>query len=517
MSYTSFHVGMLILLLSGMGFLFYRDRVLHPLSAKLPSWINVLTAGLVTGVVLLLLGILKPDVLTGYIDEIVVLGVLLLALFYWSSQNPNVADILKSWGFVGLITLFLLVSYGSTLLDRIVEIGTGGVKLTALVVEQKVTPQIDKEREFKPEVILSTELLGLGDKSKQDAALFRLEAYTTGADLVLHMDRILPEADQHRLRWAKDVYDKAEKGGATIETVRRLRNYQLWDKVVKYESFSELFERELKPKFMEALAEEKKGNRGRAQRIVRGDVIKMIEEKDEWRSFSGKVYYYSHLLSYIYMFSQDEERAMRQIYDAVVRFPDDINANNLLGAFLWAIRSDALGAARYMERSLAIARNLQEHVQNGYSQTLNRLIEHKAGGNVRSEIVDHEMAALEGHRKAYQQQLMDRYARAQIELKNSIAYFLTVEGLEKEKARQYAREVYEANPKHHYYIDTHAYALARFAEHGEKGKEDIREGLRLFNKAEAIAKQLTDRNRRRNALDIIHLHMNVARDELSRR
>lgn len=183
MCYNQFHIGLLILILLVAVLIIKRDVLSLLLNRYSAFWRGVFAIGFLVASVFVVQGILEPDLPAYYLHEGVLIVLLFLAVLYLATRTPALVEIMKSWGFVGLLVILLLFLCGPSIFNRIVEIGTGGIKLTPPTTEKGMISQRDKEKQFKPELILSDTILKMGERIEQDTAMYRIEAYKITATL----------------------------------------------------------------------------------------------------------------------------------------------------------------------------------------------------------------------------------------------------------------------------------------------------------------------------------------------
>jgi tetratricopeptide (TPR) repeat protein len=496
------------------GFLLFMLAALLVLKLKQPAWHALgWSVVLVVGLIVFSLGrIWLKD--RYYVDETVAIAGGGLLLFYWASQNKNVLEILKSWGFVALTLMLAVVFFGPDLLERVTEIGTSGLKLAQPTDRRQVLARLNREPHVAPKELLAV-ALQVKAVAEKDVAVLRIRAYHLAANMITYADTVLSPEARRRETWANEIHQKAVKGQLLIDQRETKRHVDSWATVLRYEEFARFFEKHLEKDLKQAKRDEELGKRNRAARIVR-KLLSRLQDSDA-EKFAGSVYYYHYLLIQLHLYFRDLEATVTSAYEGVTRFRDDMNANLGLAEVLWFENSDALTAKRYYERALESATQTAATIDEEHRLTLGALTAARlqATGPKR-DIIDREIDEVMKHRdSSVGKSLQGRYKGAQIALKNTIAYLAAVEGIDETKARAYAEEVYQSESTRPEYVDTYGYVKLRFAGGGETGKTEAKGALNLLKTAEELAKRrISDRDDLQGMLQTIRSHQREALQHL---
>jgi hypothetical protein len=515
MSYNLFLLGIAVSIFSAAVLVaIFANRVAdQPIHGFWTAYWAVLLAG---GAGLILAGTyLISDVY--YVDQLVVLGLVTLLILYTAATNEKGADIVKSSTFLILLLFSILLFAAPQLLDRLTEIGTGGLKFAAL--ERTDYSAIEREKSFKPTRLLRKLVRkekpdAFENVVQQDAAMGRIEGYKLSAALSPYMEREMPSEAQKRKAWAESLYRRATQGeiGADVETVRR--HLEAWTLVWEYEEFAKFFREKVRPILEEARERDEQGERRKAEDAVTR-VLTLLEGSDG-RRFAEGVYYHSYILAFLHLFRSDTDEAFRAAYDGAARFRRHINANETLRFLLWTQNNDSLTAKQYSETALASELAAPEKIKEGYDSALRWLgtaLQQSSGKQ--KPILEAEIATVEKHRATYENKLIERFRAAATGAKNDVAYFAALERVDGEKARTYAEQAVDEDPDASN-LDTLGFVTLRFAEPGERGRDQIREAIVLFERAKRlVVSREGDLEARKAFLKVIALHRREALNRLA--
>jgi hypothetical protein len=508
MSYDLFvaGIGLCVLALAGLVFFWANRFGGQPVGRSHILWP---IAFMVAGMALAITGQFFAD--TYYLDQAIALGFLALLVVCLAATTERGADVVKSTAFAVLLFLSFLLLSGPPLLDRLTEIGTTGVKfaLPEQAAYRTAYSGPEKEKSFKPRRLLGRiQAKAIERAILQDAAVHRTDGYRLSAFLISHAGGVLPSDAEGRKMWAENLYKRAVQGqvGADVETTKR--HVEAWTRVWDYEEFAKICTGKIGRLLEQAIDEEKRGQRARAQGFGRG-VLELLE-KGEARRFAETVYYHSFLTTYLRLLTGDIDGAFSAAYHGAAKFPAHINSNETVRTLLWTENNDSSTAKRYMERALEGEENVLMRIKDNWDVALTRLGATATSANVTSKVIEAEIAEVQNHRKTYEERLSKRFRDAAIDAKNDIAYFAAMEVVDSDKAKKYAGDAVEAFPREAAYLDTLGFVKLRFAEPGDKGRDEVVEALRLFDQARSFAAREKDAETRAALLKVIDLHRKEA-------
>lgn len=401
-------------------------------------------------------------------------------------------------GSVLLLVSGLLVILGEKetkrLLRRVQK--AGPVEFSAALQRTEYFGVVDAvEREFRrPETRLRT-AASLGRNLDKYVAFYKLEAYSLESRLI--RDTLLvPPAWPLRKAWLDSLSPDvtATLGEAELKKLKRLCRV-----VEGYHELRELFSSAIDNLIKEAETTPAEAET-RAQQGI--DILNDFREEADHRDFLVPPHCLA-ILANLQLAVGKREAAFATLYRAQSQFPETFVSNYLLAFYLRDLADDNYNTVVYADKAIEAVCQMQDSLEQSYLGAKARTRAAPMAPHLRAEVNPYE--------DYLKRDLGDWLRLLRHEMENLAAYAIASAGLvyREDDARRYAESAVASSPTKAEYMDTLGLVKLTFGV-VNRDREEVREALKLFNRAAHYFEQRSgDHNRR-----LIRLHQRKAAEAL---